>query len=170
MSRPPVPNACVMISTPCSIRSLSWFTAATTLRSSFAISSRISAIGVLSSATLRGLIASVGRVGRPKPASAVREAVECSSIRWCARRTIERFSAATGRRPRRIRFRSMVRSETVWYRSARSFSSALPRSRSSSGGSWALIDDADKGGLFRISLMAAAHVRPLNGNVPVAIS
>ena len=49
-----------MISTPCAIRSFSFWTAAMTLRSSLTTRSMMSRTGALSMARLTGLIASVG--------------------------------------------------------------------------------------------------------------
>ena len=60
MIRPPLRSACVMISTPCAMRSFSRWTAATTLRSSLTIRSMMSGTAALSIARLAGLMASVG--------------------------------------------------------------------------------------------------------------
>jgi hypothetical protein len=61
ITRPPFLSACVMISTPCAIRSFSFSTALMTLRSSLTTISMISRTGALSMASETVLIASVGR-------------------------------------------------------------------------------------------------------------
>ena len=57
---PPLRSAWVMISTPCAIRSFSFWTAAMTLRSSLTTMSMMSGTAALSTARLTGLMASVG--------------------------------------------------------------------------------------------------------------
>src|SRR5262245_32623832 len=60
MTRPALRSACVMISTPTAMRSFSRCTAASILRSSFSMTSTISAGSSLSMARVPGLICSVG--------------------------------------------------------------------------------------------------------------
>jgi hypothetical protein len=67
-------------------------------------------------------------------------------------------------------FRSARRSEACWYRTSRSFSSALLMILSNSCGNSGFNRTGETGALCRIASKSAAVVCPVNGLAPVAIS